>query len=281
MSGNASSMSGAASSVSSYSALILGDGSGSSTPPSGSGGGDNLPGLVSDATLETAQIVVNVGILPVLVLLALSDTGFSLFHFSSRSISRMLSLVNPPLGEYWLDLGISGNLYTSAVRDTDLVVGFSEVFNLRAVIQLRPAGDDLGDKACVLRSGQRVCPTLRKVSVSYIQDIVLDSGQAQIEEHHGHVYELLFKAIDDNNDGHITKAEFDAHASDLDVDGNGEVTEQEFTQVWGSVTQHPGYMNIHAAELLFESVDGGTGAISLSNIDVLYAAFDTDGQHSR
>nr|KAG5700945.1 hypothetical protein BaRGS_034230 [Batillaria attramentaria] len=98
-----------------------------------------------------------------------------------------------------------------------------------------------------------------------------------IEEHHGHVYELLFKAIDDNNDGHITKAEFDAHASDLDVDGNGEVTEQEFTQVWGSVTQHPGYMNIHAAELLFESVDGGTGAISLSNIDVLYAAFDTDG----
>nr|KAG5700946.1 hypothetical protein BaRGS_034231 [Batillaria attramentaria] len=101
----------------------------------------------------------------------------------------------------------------------------------------------------------------------------------QVAEHHGHVFEQLFQAIDQNGDGHIRKAEFDAIASDLDIDGNGKVTEQEFIQAWESVTQGAGDADInrHAAELLFESVDGGSGSISLSNIDVLYTAFDTDG----
>nr|KAG5700944.1 hypothetical protein BaRGS_034229 [Batillaria attramentaria] len=52
----------------------------------GSGGGDNLPGLVSDATLETAQIVVNVGILPVLVLCGFTGNVINMAVFLRQGL---------------------------------------------------------------------------------------------------------------------------------------------------------------------------------------------------
>lgn len=101
----------------------------------------------------------------------------------------------------------------------------------------------------------------------------------------GEGIQMLFEAVDANQDGKVTADEIEAHRaasfSDLDTDGNGEVSRQEFID-------HASARAGERAGTMFDRLDAdGDGVLSRDAIEAqgrpgpdparIIARFDTDG----